>query len=141
MILKITGIIRFWRSLGKTIRLDFNAQFRISFQEMFGSILSVIQESEWLIKVAWVVNIKLGFTDELFGNLIMLIQWCKTQYLNLCKLLLFPRNQVICLKNLKLCRAPTTIEFNIFCSNFYTRFRFTNVYKTVCGIFFILFKS
>ena len=41
---------------------------------MFESILSVIQESEWLIKVAWVVNIKLGFTDELFGNLIMLIQ-------------------------------------------------------------------
>ena len=32
--------------------------------------------------------------------------------------LLFSRNQLFCLKNWKLSRAPTTIEFNIFCWNF-----------------------
>ena len=37
---------------------------------------------------------------------------------NLDKALLFSRNQVFCLKNWKLWRAPTTINFNNFCWNF-----------------------
>ena len=44
----------------------------------------------------------------------MLIKCCKTQYLNLEKALVFPRKQVICQKNWKLWRAPTTVKFNIF---------------------------
>ena len=43
----------------------------------------------------------------------MLIKWCKIQHLSLDKALLFPRNQVISLKNWKLW-GPTTKEFNIF---------------------------
>ena len=58
-------------------------------------------ENEWqkrehflrILFVAHVVNIKLVFKD-----------W----YLNSDKAVLFPRNQVICLKNWKLWRAPTT---------------------------------
>ena len=34
------------------------------------------------------------------------------------KALLFPGNQVFCLKSWKLWRAPTVIEFNYFCWNF-----------------------
>ena len=41
-------------------------------------------------------------------------------YLNLNKVLLFPRNYFICLENLKLRWAPTTTEFNIFDEIFYT---------------------
>ena len=63
------------------------------------------------------------------------------RYLNLDKALLFPKNQVICLKNLKLWRAPTTVEFNIFLLKFCTRFLLNNVYKNLLGIFFVLFKS
>ena len=48
----------------------------------------------------------------------MLIKWCKIQHLNLDKALVFPRNQVICLKNWDLWRAPTTAEFNTFGWNF-----------------------
>ena len=48
----------------------------------------------------------------------MLIKWCKIQYLNLGKALLFARNQVIYLKNWKLWQAPTTVQFNIFCWTF-----------------------
>ena len=53
-----------------------------------------------------------------FCNFIKLIKWRKIQYLNLNKALLFLRNQVICLKNWKLWRVPTTIEFNIVCWSF-----------------------
>ena len=42
----------------------------------------------------------------------MLIKWCKIQHLSLDKALLFPRNQVISLKNWKLW-GPTTKAFNI----------------------------
>ena len=48
----------------------------------------------------------------------MLIKWMKTHYLNLGEALLFPRNQVIWLKSLKLWQAPTTVVFNIFFWNF-----------------------
>ena len=47
----------------------------------------------------------------------------------------FLRNQVFCMKNWKLWRAPTTTEFNIFLK-FCTRFLLNNVYKSVFGIFF-----
>ena len=70
------------------------------------------------LKVARVVNIKLGFTNELFYNLIMLNKWRKIQYLNLDKALAFARNQVVCLKNWKLWRASTAVKFNILCWNF-----------------------
>ena len=53
-----------------------------------------------------------------FYNLVILIKLCKIWYLNLEKVLLFPRNQTISLKNWKLWRAPTTTKFNIFCWNF-----------------------
>ena len=51
------------------------------------------------LKVVLVVNIKLDFTDKLFCNLIKIIKWCKIQYSNLDKALLFLGNQVIWRKN------------------------------------------
>ena len=69
------------------------------------------------IKVACVFNSKLAFADWFVYNLIILIKLCRIRYLNLDKALLFPRNQVVCLKNWKLWRTPTTIDFIIFCSN------------------------
>ena len=69
-------------------------------------------------KVARKINVKLAFTDWFFYNLVTLIKWCKIWYLNLDKAILFPRNQVICLKNGKLWLAATTMEFNIFYWNF-----------------------
>ena len=64
------------------------------------------------------VNCKLAFRDWFFCNLVILIKLCKIRYLNLDKTPLFPRIQVICLKNWKLWQAATTIKFNIFCLNF-----------------------
>ena len=69
------------------------------------------------INVARVINLKLAFRDWFFYDLI-LVKLCEIRYLNLCKALLFPRNQVICLKDWKLWRTPTTIKTNIFCWNF-----------------------
>ena len=46
-----------------------------------------------------------------------------------------------CLKNWKLWRTPTTIEFNIFLLEFCTRFLLSNICKRVCAIFFIFFRS
>ena len=44
---------------------------------------------------------------------------------NLDKALLFPRNEVFCLKNWKPWRAPTTLDFNSFCWNFsHTTYQF-----------------
>ena len=65
-----------------------------------GPLLSLVY-----IKVARVVNLKLAFTGWFFYNLIILIKLYKIRYVNLNKALLFPRNQVICLKNLKLWRT------------------------------------
>ena len=67
--------------------------------------------------MARLVNIKLCFRTY-FCNLIIQIKWCKIQYLNLDKALLFLSNQVISLKNWKLWQGPTTTEFNIFCLHF-----------------------
>ena len=47
---------------------------------------------------------------------------------------LFPSNEVICLKNWKLWRAPTTTQFNIFSSLPMSR-------KVYSGFFKILFRS
>ena len=66
-----------------------------------------------------------------FYNLIILIKLFKIRYLNLDKTLLFPRKQAICLKNLKLCRAPTATKINIFLLRFCTRFLLNNVFKRV----------
>ena len=65
-------------------------------------------------KVARVVNIKLGFMDWFFYRFIILIKQCKIPFKTLDKALLFSRNQVYCLKNWKLWRVLTTVEFNIF---------------------------
>ena len=65
----------------------------------------------------------------------ILIKGCKIQYLNLDKANLFPRNQVISLKNGNLWRAVTTIEFNTFLLKFCTRFGLTNAYNRVFGTF------
>ena len=64
------------------------------------------------------VNIKLGFKKLIFNNLIILIKLCKIPYKNLDKAPLFSRNQVFCLKKIKLWRARTTVGFNTFCWNF-----------------------
>ena len=72
--------------------------------------------SDFLIfKVAGVINLKLAFTEWF---LVILITLYKIRYLNSDKALLYPRIQVICLKNWKLWRASTTINFNIFGWNF-----------------------
>ena len=83
-----------------------------------------------LLKVAHVVNIKLGFTD-----LIILIKWYKIQYLNQCIAPFFPRNQVICLKNWNFWRAPSAIDFNTFCWNF-TLVYVLPMYTKECSRFF-----
>ena len=50
--------------------------------------------------------------------LIILIKFCKIQYIHFDKTLFFARNQVIYLKNWKFWRAPTTIGLYIFCWSF-----------------------
>ena len=65
-------------------------------------------------------------------------------YKNLDKALLFLRNQVFCLKIWKLWRAPTTLQFNIFCWHFAHVFYLPISTKWCVGlfrIFFILFRS
>ena len=62
--------------------------------------------------------LKICFYGLIFYILIVLIKLCKIQYLNLDQALLFSRNQVVCLKNWKLWRAPTTTDFNNFFWNF-----------------------
>ena len=56
--------------------------------------------------------------DWFYYHLIILIKLCKIPYKNLDKVLLFWRNQVFCMKIWNLWRAPTTLQFNIFCWNF-----------------------
>ena len=92
------------------------------------------------VKVARVVSLKLAFAGWFFYNLVILIKLCKIRYLNLEKAL-FPRNQVICLKNWKFWRGPTTITFNIFCWNFAHVSYLTMSTKGCLGFFFILFRS
>ena len=61
-----------------------------------------------LFKVACVVKLKLAFMECFFYNLVMLIKLYKIRYIYLDKALSFQRNQ-------QPTRAPTIIEFNIFC--------------------------
>ena len=56
--------------------------------------------------------------DWFYYNLIILIKQCKMPYQNLDKALLFLRDQVNCLRIWKLWRAPTVLQFTIFCWNF-----------------------
>ena len=91
------------------------------------------------IKVARVVSLKSAFTD-----------WFFLQFYNTNKVkqnpipkdeaLLFPRNQVICLQNWKLWRAPTVTEFNIFCWNF-ANVSFLMSTKMCWEFFLILFRT
>ena len=90
------------------------------------SILVVIIQLN--LKVACVVDLKLAFTDCFFYNLIILIKLYKIWYLNLGKALLFPRNQVIYLKNkFWLQHFWKNFGFNIFLLKFCTRFLLNNV--------------
>ena len=61
---------------------------------------------------------------------------CKIRYKHLDKALLLLRNQVFSLKNCKLWRAPTTLQFNIFCSNF-THVSYLPVSTKACAGFFL----
>ena len=70
---------------------------------------------------------------DFFLNLVILIKLCKIRYLNLDKTPLFPRIQVICLKNWKL--------WQYFLRKFWTRFLLNNLFEMVFGIFFMLFRS
>ena len=99
-----------------TIRFEDNLfrRWQVEIKNISGGRYSPILR----IKVVRVVNLKLDFTDYCFYNLVVLIKLCKIRYRNYGRPLLFPRNQVFCLKNWKLWRASTTIEFNIFCWNF-----------------------
>ena len=109
-------------------------------------LIKLLCRGMWLVnrgsyfKVAHVVKLKLDFMEWFFYHLVILIKLCKIRYLNLNKVLLFPRNQVICLKNWKVWRHPTNTKFNIF-AEFCTRFLLSNVYKRVLGIFFILLRT
>ena len=89
-----------------------------------------------IFNVACVVKIK-SFLDWFYYNLII----CKIVYKNLDKSQLFSGNQVFCLNVWKLWQAPTILQFNIFLLKLCTRFLLSNVWKRVCGIFFILFSS
>ena len=91
-----------------------------------------------MVKVARVVNIKLGFIDWFLYYFIILIKQCKIPYKALDKALLFSRNQVFCLKNLKIWRAPTTLEFNIFCWNF-AHVSYLPMSTKGCSVFFFFF--
>ena len=83
-----------------------------SFMERVQLTLEKIQFYFLAAKMAHVVEIKLGFMDWFFLNLVILIKQCKIPYKNVGKALLFLRNQVFYLKNWKLWQAPTTIDFN-----------------------------
>ena len=114
----------FHRCLNKVILRVDRKWMTASLNKLYSNIeivCALIQEnasSNKFFKVARVVNLKLVFTDDFFYNLLVPIKSCKIQYLNWGRPLLFSRNQIFCLKNWKLWRAPTTIEFNIFCWNF-----------------------
>ena len=83
------------------------------------------------------VNTKLAFTDRFFYNSIILIKKRKICYLNLGKALLFPKNQAICLKNLKHWRAPSTTDLNIFCWNFVYVSNLTMSTRARSGLFLV----
>ena len=97
-------------------------------------------KASWF-KVAPVVNTKLGYLDWFLYYLIILIKQCKIPHKTLDKALLFSKNQVFCLKNWKLWRAPTTTEFNIFCWNFAHVSYLLMSTKGCSGFFKILFRS
>ena len=99
-----------------------------------------MREDSALRWLAWLIQNWLWLND-FFYNLVTLIKLYKIRYLNFAKALLFLRNQVICLKNWKLCQAPTIIKFIIFCWNFAHVFLLNNVYKRVFRIFFFFFRS
>ena len=68
----------------------------------------------WLLWLIWNWFLRFFIGFQFLCNLLILIKLCKIWYLNWGKGLLFPRNQVFCLKNWKPWQAPTTIKFNIF---------------------------
>ena len=94
-----------------------------------------------VFKVTRVVNMKLGFMNWFLYYLIIPIEWCKIPYKTLDKTLLFSRNQGVCLKNWKFWRAPTTVEFNLFCWNLAHISYLPMSTKGCSGFFLISFRS
>ena len=89
-------------------------------------------------EVACVVQTKLFFMDWFYYNLITIIKKCKISCKNLDKGLLLSRNQVFCQKMLNLWRAPTILQFNIFCWNFAHVFCLPISTKWCVGFFYFL---
>ena len=73
--------------------------------------------------------------------MVTVIKQCKIQLLIWQKALLFPKNQVICLKNWKLWLAPTTIEFNNFWWIFHTFPGYYCLQKRVPDFLNFVFRS
>ena len=94
--------------------LTYSSIFKVYFTKSFATAKVCLL----FLKVACVVKTKFFFIDWFYYNLIILIKQCKIPYKNVDKALLFSRNQVFCLKIWNLWRAPTTLQFNIFCWNF-----------------------
>ena len=92
------------------------------------------------IKVARVVSLKSAFTDWFFFYNLYNTNKVKQNPIPKDEALLFPRNQVICLQNWKLWRAPTVTEFNIFCWNFANVSSLMST-KVCWGFFLILFRT
>ena len=82
----------------------------------FNNILS-------FFKRARMVNVKLGFMDWSFYNLVILIKWYKIPYKNLEKL------------RRKLWRVPTTAGFHNFCWNF-VHFSYLSMSTKCCSGFY-----
>ena len=102
--------------------------------------ISLSDSLKTVVKVARVVHIKLRFMDWFSYYFTVLIKQCKIPYKILNKALLFSKNQVFCLKNWKLWRAPTTLEFIFFVEILHTFPTYQCLQKSVRD-FFILFRS
>ena len=134
----------------KSRKLHFLPPLTLSWQRSLSyrnqSIDLLSQSMDWFVydgdfrhervKVARVVKLKLAFMEWFFYNLVIVIKLYKIRYLNLDKVLLFSRKQVICLKNWKVWRAPTTTKFNIFWRNF-AHFSYLTMSTKGCSGFFL----
>ena len=93
-----------------------------------------------LIKVACVVK-TIFFMDWFYCDLITLMKKCKMPYKNLDKALFFFEKPGILPENLKTLTSSNYPTVQYFLLKLRTRFLLTNVYKSVCGIFFISLRS
>ena len=120
--LKISEIFKKYTFLGIQTYLWWFSVNKIFPESFFGQIMTC-RTSEFtenmffsLRRLAWLKEN--FFIDWFYYNLTILIKWCQISFKYLDKAVLFPRNQVFCLKIWKLWRASTTLQVNIFCWNF-----------------------